>query len=80
MRLRYLPLILLAIAAWIGSVRLLFNLSFAWRGEYDARLYPHDGQIGLDALAFALLACLGYLFLSVAALIFFERWRRRRRR
>jgi len=77
MRLRHLPLILLAIAAWIGSVWVLFNLSFAWRGEYDARLYPHDGQIGLDALAFALLVCLGYIFISVAALVFLARRRRR---
>ncbi len=79
MRLLRPILIVLAVGVWIESIRLLFEFSFQWRGDYDAQLSPHDGQIGLDAFAFALLICLGYVLASMFGVLLIN-WRRRRRK
>lgn len=72
-------LILLAVVAWMISVWQLFGFSFQWRADYDAQLSPHDGQIGLDAFAFALLVCFGYIMATlVAVLAGHWVWHRRR--
>lgn len=79
MRLGRLLLLLLAAAAWVGSVFLLFQLCWNWRSEYDARLNPHDGQIILDVAAFALLVCAGYVVTTTAIIVAFYRRRARGR-
>ncbi|WJS98183.1 hypothetical protein [Novosphingobium humi] len=53
-RLLLTGLFLLApLAIGAGMAVLSFDLAFHWRMERDARLFPHDGQSGLDVLAFA---------------------------
>lgn len=53
-RLLLTGLFLLApLAVGAGMAVLSFDLAFQWRIERDVRLFPHDGQSGLDALAFA---------------------------
>ena len=42
-----------AAAMSLGIGYLVFKVVFRLRADYLAALYPHDGQIGLDALALA---------------------------
>ena len=79
MRWGRLILILLAIAAWIWSVPLIFRLSTDWRWNYDISNFPPDGQTGMDVFAFALLGCLGYILATLVGLLVGHWWWRRRR-
>ena len=74
-----LALILLAIAAWIASVPLVFQASQDWYADYSGLRFSHDGQAGMAVFFFGLEACLGYGLLSAVAVWLF-RWSRRRRR
>jgi hypothetical protein len=79
MRLLRLGLILLGVAAWIGSVPLIFRLAESWRLYHDGVAFSHDGQAAMDVFAYAICACLIYILLTLAALLLWE-WRRHRKR
>ena len=75
-----LILALLGIAAWIGSVPLVFRLSQDWYADFSQLRWSHDGQAAMGIFIFGLEACLGYILLSVVTLVLVVRWRRHRRR
>ena len=59
----------LAIVAGLATLWVSFEVAFNLRAARDAKLYPHDGQILMDAFVFAALVSTASAGIVVAAIL-----------